>query len=62
MFRRDRYLRASDHSRSRNGHTAARFTEPNETLAHEHQTCASRNGRSSATYDFVDFLSPAWSE
>lgn len=38
MFRRDRYLRASDHvSYQRNGYAAARFTEPNETFAHEHQ-------------------------
>jgi Zn-dependent M28 family amino/carboxypeptidase len=38
MFRRDRYLRASDHvAYQRNGYTAARFTEPNETFAHEHQ-------------------------
>lgn len=38
MFRRDRYLRASDHvSYQRQGYAAARFTEPNETFAHEHQ-------------------------
>lgn len=38
MFRRDRYLRASDHvSYQRQGYPAARFTEPNETFAHEHQ-------------------------
>jgi len=38
MFRRDRYLRASDHvAFQRNGYAGARFTEPNETFAHEHQ-------------------------
>jgi hypothetical protein len=38
MFRRDRYLRASDHvSYQQQGYAAARFTEPNETFAHEHQ-------------------------
>lgn len=38
MFRRDRYLRASDNvSYQSLGYTAARFTEPNETFAHEHQ-------------------------
>jgi len=36
--RRDRYLRASDHvSYQSQGYAAARFTEPNETFAHEHQ-------------------------
>ena len=36
--RRDRYLRASDHvSYQRQGYAAARFTEPNENFAHEHQ-------------------------
>jgi hypothetical protein len=38
MFRRDRYLRASDNvSYQQQGYPAARFTEPNETFAHEHQ-------------------------
>jgi hypothetical protein len=36
--RRDRYLRASDHvSYQSQGYAAARFTEPNEVFAHEHQ-------------------------
>ena len=36
--RRDRYLRASDHvSYQTLGYPAARFTEPNENFAHEHQ-------------------------
>jgi hypothetical protein len=38
IFRRDRYLRGSDHiSWLRQGYPAARFTEPNENFAHEHQ-------------------------
>ena len=38
IHRRDRYLRASDHvSYQQQGYAAARFTEPNEIFAHEHQ-------------------------
>jgi Zn-dependent M28 family amino/carboxypeptidase len=38
MWRRDRYLRASDHvSYQRQGYPAAVFREPNETFPHEHQ-------------------------
>ena len=38
IHRRDRYLRASDHvSYQTQGYPAARFTEPNENFAHEHQ-------------------------
>ncbi|HTV19083.1 MAG TPA: M28 family peptidase [Polyangiaceae bacterium] len=38
ILRRDRYLRGSDHiSYLRQGYPAARFTEPNENFAHEHQ-------------------------
>jgi len=38
IHRRDRYLRASDHvSYQSQGYPAARFTEPNENFAHEHQ-------------------------
>ena len=38
ISRRDRYLRGSDHiSWLRQGYPAARFTEPNENFAHEHQ-------------------------
>jgi len=37
IYRRDRYLRASDHvSYLSNGYTAARFTEPAENYDHEH--------------------------
>jgi hypothetical protein len=45
MFRRDRYLRASDHvSYQEQGYPAARFTEPNEIFAHEHQDVRVENG------------------
>ena len=38
VYRRDRYLRGSDHISYLNvGYTAARFTEPNEIFEHEHQ-------------------------
>jgi hypothetical protein len=38
MWRRDRYLRASDHvSYQSQGYPAAVFREPNETFPHEHQ-------------------------
>lgn len=57
MFRRDRYLRASDHvSYQRQGYTAARFTEPNETFAHEHQDPRVENGvQFGDLIDFDDF-------
>jgi hypothetical protein len=45
MFRRDRYLRASDHvAFQEQGYAAARFTEPNEIFAHEHQDVRVENG------------------
>jgi hypothetical protein len=55
--RRDRYLRASDHvSYQTVGYTAARFTEPNETFAHEHQDVRVENGvQFGDLIDFVDF-------
>ncbi|MGC4896836.1 M20/M25/M40 family metallo-hydrolase [Micromonospora sp. DT31] len=38
IYRRDRYLRGSDHiSFLREGWPAGRFTEPNENFAHQHQ-------------------------
>jgi hypothetical protein len=38
IYRRDRYLRGSDHiSYLREGYPAARFTEPNEDFRHQHQ-------------------------
>jgi len=57
MFRRDRYLRASDHvSFQEQGYTAARFTEPNETFAHEHQDVRVENGvQIGDLIEFVDF-------
>lgn len=45
IFRRDRYLRGSDHiSYLRQGFPAARFTEPNENFAHEHQDVREEGG------------------
>ena len=39
IWRRDRYLRGSDHiSFQRQGYPAARFTEPRENFDHEHRT------------------------
>jgi hypothetical protein len=57
MFRRDRYLRASDHvSFQSQGYPAARFTEPNETFAHEHQDVRVENGvQFGDLIDFDDF-------
>jgi hypothetical protein len=57
MFRRDRYLRASDHvSFQEQGYSAARFTEPNETFAHEHQDVRVENGvQFGDLIEFVDF-------
>jgi hypothetical protein len=38
IYRRDRYLRGSDHiSYLQQGYPAARFTEPNEDFRHQHQ-------------------------
>ena len=55
--RRDRYLRASDHvSYQTVGYSAARFTEPNETFAHEHQDTRVENGvQFGDLIEFVDF-------
>ncbi len=55
--RRDRYLRASDHvSFLQQGYPAARFTEPNENFAHEHQDVRIENGvQFGDLIDFVDF-------
>ena len=56
MFRRDRYLRASDHvSYQRNGYAAARFTEPNETFAHEHQDVRVDPATGVQFGDLIDF-------
>jgi hypothetical protein len=45
IWRRDRYLRASDHvSFQGQGYPAARFTEPRENFDHEHQNTQVVNG------------------
>ncbi|MGA5302088.1 M20/M25/M40 family metallo-hydrolase [Nucisporomicrobium flavum] len=45
VWRRDRYLRGSDHiSFLLRGYPAARFTEPRENFAHEHQDVRVENG------------------
>jgi hypothetical protein len=45
IWRRDRYLRGSDHiSFLLRGYPAARFTEPRENFAHEHQNVRVENG------------------
>jgi hypothetical protein len=57
IYRRDRYLRGSDHiSFVQQGYPAARFTEPNENFAHEHQDTRIENGvQFGDLIDFVDF-------
>jgi Peptidase family M28 len=57
IHRRDRYLRASDHvSYQAQGYPAARFTEPNENFAHEHQDVRVVGGTQFGDLiDFVDF-------
>ena len=57
LYRRDRYLRASDHvAYQEQGYPAARLTEPNETFAHEHQDTRVENGvQFGDLVEFVDF-------
>src|SRR5215472_2443710 len=57
IWRRDRYLRASDHvSFQGQGNPAARFTEPRENFNHEHQNTQVVNGvQLGDLIDFVDF-------
>jgi Peptidase family M28 len=57
IYRRDRFLRASDHvSYLSLGYPAARFTEPNENFDHEHQDVRDDNGvEFGDRIDFVDF-------
>jgi hypothetical protein len=57
IWRRDRYLRASDHvSFQGQGFAAARFTEPRENFGHEHQNVQVVNGvQLGDLIDFVDF-------
>src|SRR6516162_3587593 len=57
IWRRDRYLRASDHvSFQGQGYAAARFTEPRENFNHEHQNTQVVGGvQLGDLIDFVDF-------
>jgi hypothetical protein len=57
IWRRDRYLRASDHvSFQGHGYPAARFTEPRENFDHEHQNTQVANGvQFGDLIQFVDF-------
>src|SRR5580693_4191573 len=57
IWRRDRYLRASDHVAFQGqGYAAARFTEPRENFDHEHQNTQVVNGvQFGDLIEFVDF-------
>ncbi|MFI7492178.1 M20/M25/M40 family metallo-hydrolase [Micromonospora echinaurantiaca] len=57
IYRRDRYLRGSDHiSFLREGWPAGRFTEPNEDFAHQHQDVRVVDGRQFGDLpEFCDF-------
>jgi hypothetical protein len=57
IYRRDRYLRGSDHiSFLRQGWPAGRFTEPNEDFAHQHQDVRVVDGvRYGDLPEFCDF-------
>jgi Peptidase family M28 len=57
IWRRDRYLRGSDHlSFQEQGYPAARFTEPRENFNHEHRNVAVINGVQFGDLpQFVDF-------
>ena len=57
IYRRDRYLRASDHvSYLQNGYPGMRFTEPVEDFAHEHQDTRVENGKQFGDLiEFCDF-------
>jgi hypothetical protein len=57
IWRRDRYLRASDHvSFQGQGYPAARFTEPRENFNHEHRNVEVVNGvQFGDLEEFVDF-------
>jgi hypothetical protein len=57
IWRRDRYLRGSDHlSFQQQGYPAARFTEPRENFNHEHQNVQVTNGvQFGDLIEFVDF-------
>jgi hypothetical protein len=54
IYRRDRYLRGGDHiGFLEQGYPAARFTEPNEDFAHQHQDVRVENGQQFG--DLVEF-------
>jgi hypothetical protein len=57
IWRRDRYLRASDHvSFQGQGYPAARFTEPRENFDHEHQNVQVQDGvQFGDLIQYVDF-------
>jgi hypothetical protein len=57
IWRRDRYLRGSDHlSFQTHGYPAARITEPRENFSHEHQDARVENGTQFGDLPkFVDF-------
>ena len=57
IWRRDRYLRGSDHiSFLQQGYPACRFTEPAENFAHEHQNTRVENGvQFGDLIEFCDF-------
>ncbi len=57
VWRRDRFLRGSDHiSFLQQGYPAGRFTEPRENFAHEHQDVRVENGvQFGDLLEFVDF-------
>lgn len=57
IYRRDRYLRGSDHnSYLAQGYPAARFTEPHENFDHEHQDVRVENGvQIGDLIEFMDF-------
>jgi hypothetical protein len=57
IWRRDRYLRGSDHvSFQGQGYPAARFTEPRENFDHEHRNVEVINGvQNGDLLEFVDF-------
>ena len=57
IWRRDRYLRGSDHISFLNrGYPAGRFTEPRENFAHQHQDVRVENGQQFGDLvEFTDF-------
>ncbi|MEC3981285.1 M20/M25/M40 family metallo-hydrolase [Amycolatopsis sp. H20-H5] len=57
IYRRDRYLRGGDHIPFLElGYPAARFTEPNEDFAHQHQDVRVENGKQFGDLpEFCDF-------